>query len=672
MIKLKNILLEQGSVKKFVIQTPAPKPVLDIVRSTTPRGAAFILKSTDVLGEEPSMDTIINLLKLDERFGEQSIWAQGNYVYIFSSDLKDANRKTKFNVMIVPMDYIYTTAAGELPQPSGDIQKTSTAGVDWWLDDVKKSIDLNLKSKFSIGNANVYLQEDINAAIKISSKLLPINQLKIAQDKIIDLENKLLTLTEPPVQNQTVISGGDASVSKSIFKAGDIIPLNGAVIDTYFFKDDQFKPTTSKHQSTKDETAEFVSSISDKNTGQEYGYIKLGNLHWYVKIEDLNALKNPTSENKAQTVLKRLETAPIKLNTKSDDVAYIQDLIYRIGMADSNLSNKNDVPAWAAFRDAKSQYGTYGTRTKNFIDVVKDSAGLSTANSDITAEVLQLFLDAGKPLNITESRIKLQNLINEQFVIKPEYKTTQQTTTKTSTTNLNTTKSNLGSFHPIGTPTEKLDKTTVIKYGSKGEEVKRMQAALNAIMGLWKDLGNTATWLNTKLKPDGDFGPTTLKIHDFITTAPMNLQDWKATLQGVYDDWELTKKQSGTVSDQLVKDSKEMEKIWQDVYNVFTKNPDNYFSKFSSWYNDQEEKAADWMIKAFNKAWSKQLGIIQKRYSSSSYMNKNVQNILYVVNYISNELIKKGYSGRVPTKFYYIDKNKKWQIQNITFEWNYM
>ena len=110
MIKLKNILFEQGAVKTFVIQTPAPKSALDIVRSTKPRGAAFILKSTDVLGEEPSMDMIISLLKLDAQFGEQSVWATSelirdnytdSFIYLIGPDLKDAQRKTKFVVMIV-------------------------------------------------------------------------------------------------------------------------------------------------------------------------------------------------------------------------------------------------------------------------------------------------------------------------------------------------------------------------------------------------------------------------------------------------------------------------------------------------------------------------------------------------------------------------------------------
>jgi hypothetical protein len=507
MIKLKNILFEQGSVKTFVIQTPAPKSALNIVNSTKPRGAAFILKSTDVLGEEPSMDMIVKLLKLDAQFGEQSVWATSefinddytdSYIYLIGPDLKDAQRKTKFVVMIVPKSYIVDQVLG--PDETDTTKKQAV---------YEELVTTNL-----IGNASVMMQSEFDALKTKIAPLLDKERIKKLEAELAKAKQALSTPIEPPAQQQTVISG---------------------------------EPE-----------------------------------------------QDTTPENKAQVLLNQLQIEPIKLNTKSDDVAYIQDLIYRIGMADSNLGEKNDVPTWGAFRDAKAQFGTYGTRTKNFIDVVKQSAGLSAANSDITAEVLQLFLDAGKPLNITESRIKLKNLIVEQFVIKPEFKTTQT---------------------------------------QQQEKPQQQDKTKN----------------DTKLVPEPE------------------KQDKKLVPEPEKQDKKLV---TPSISDQDIRDSRQMEKIWQNVYNVLTAKPEKYFSKFSSWYNDQESEAADWLITAYNKAWGPALTKLSK--SKSWYTQKNVKNINYTVEYIANKLIRKGYSGRVNTTFYYLDKNNKWQKQSLKFEWNYM
>jgi hypothetical protein len=610
MIKLKNILFEQGAVKTFVIQTPAPKAALDIVRSTKPRGAAFILKSTDVLGEEPSMDMIVKLLKLDAQFGEQSVWATSefinddytdSFIYLVGPDLKDAQRKTKFVVMIVPKSYIVDQVLGP-----GETDTTK-----------KQAVYEELVTTYLIGNASVMMQSEFDTLKTKIAPLLDKERIKKLEAELAKAKQALSTPTEPPVQQQTVISGEpeqDTTPVVNPFKLRDLITITKTTtVDAWT----EVPSNETKQQLTLNinDRLEYVTDVKLSNMITrtdfklhtiEYGFVRLytdpsvdisitnTDLKYYIKISDLIKLRDAQSPSKIESLKNRLQAEPIKLNTKSDDVAYIQDLIYRIGMADSNLGETNNVPTWAAFRDAKAQFGTYGTRTKNFIDVVKQSAGLSAANSDITAEVLQLFLDAGKPLNITESRIKLKNLIVEQFVIKPEFKTTQ----------------------------------------TQQQEKPQQQ---------------------DKTKNDKKLVPEPEKQDKKLVPEPEK-QDKKLVIP--------------SISDQDIKDSRQMEKIWQDVYNVLTAKPEKYFSKFSSWYNDQETEAADWLINAYNKAWGPALTKLSK--SKSWYTQKNVKTINYTVEYIANKLIRKGYSGRVETTFYYLDKTNKWKKQSVKFVWNYM
>ena len=114
-----------------------------------------------------------------------------------------------------------------------------------------------------------------------------------------------------------------------------------------------------------------------------------------------------------------------------------------------------------------------------------------------------------------------------------------------------------------------------------------------------------------------------------------------------------------------------MDKIWNNMLEVFTNNPDKYFNKYNGWVNDDEDGAASWIIKAYNEAWGATLTRLAK--SKSTYMQKNVKAINDTVSYIANKLIKQGYTGKISPTYYYVNKgDKKWNSQTVTFKWNYM
>ena len=503
----------KANIKKFIIQTPAPQAILNIVRNTKPRGAAFILKSVSVLGEDPSMEMIVNLLKLDPNFGEKSIWAttvftdeyNSSYVYVIGPDLKDSQRKTKFNVMIVPKSYIVESILG--PNETDESKK--------------QVIYESLITEYSLGYASVMMQSELDELKTKVAPLLDKERIKQLEAELAKTKQAISTTTEPPAKTQEVI------------------------------------PTPT------------------------------------------------TTSSRIQNLLTRLEQQPIKINETSDDVAYIQDLIYRIGMASPDLAEKNDYPEWVAFRDSKAQFGTYGTRTKNFIDQLKLWFNISDNNSDITAEVLRAILKAGSAVNISEM-INLSTIkqIVEQFMPTTPPSTKSSTTTQQSLTSTNTTK--------------KPDKTQT-----------------------------------TTTKSDNSNKITSKKPSDSNTQKKSN-----------------TTINVPSISSQDLKDSIEMDKIWNDMYTVFVKNPNKYFQKYRKTLNDDELGAANYIKKAFNDAWGKQLARLEK--SKSIYTVENVKNIRIVVKHIAG-LIQKGREGNIRTPYYYISpKTKKWVKQRVNFTWNYM
>lgn len=126
-----------------------------------------------------------------------------------------------------------------------------------------------------------------------------------------------------------------------------------------------------------------------------------------------------------------------------------------------------------------------------------------------------------------------------------------------------------------------------------------------------------------------------------------------------------------TITAQDIADSNEMDKVWNDVLKVFVGNPDKYFGQFSSWFNDREAEAADWIIAEFDKAWGPTLKKLEK--SKSPYMISNVKEIKRVVDFIGNKLIRAGYSGNINPTYYYVNSgDTKWNSQVVKFRWDYM
>lgn len=151
MRKLKSLLTEQFEIKKLVIKTPAPKSILAITDNIKPSAAAFVVKATEKLGETPDLNVIKTAIGMNERFGTSSIWARISkdpYVYIIGTDLKDSTRKLFFNVMIVPISWVYNQLLGE--------------GHDVSLRD---EIKLFSDTTFKIGNASIITQTDFDAEL---------------------------------------------------------------------------------------------------------------------------------------------------------------------------------------------------------------------------------------------------------------------------------------------------------------------------------------------------------------------------------------------------------------------------------------------------------------------------------------------------------------------------
>lgn len=151
MRKLKSLLTEQFEVKKLVIKTPAPKSILAITDNIKPDAIAFVVKATESTGETPDLNVIKTAISMNSRFGTTSIWARISkdpYVYILGPDLKDSSRKLFFNVMVVPMSWIYDQILGDDHDES-----------------LESKIGLFTDTTFKIGNASLITQSEFDAEI---------------------------------------------------------------------------------------------------------------------------------------------------------------------------------------------------------------------------------------------------------------------------------------------------------------------------------------------------------------------------------------------------------------------------------------------------------------------------------------------------------------------------
>jgi len=140
--------------------------------------------------------------------------------------------------------------------------------------------------------------------------------------------------------------------------------------------------------------------------------------------------------------------------------------------------------------------------------------------------------------------------------------------------------------------------------------------------------------------------------------------------------------------DKIVKANAIVYEAWQDMYNIFTKNPDKYFGKFSSWYNDSEYAAAKWLHNAFLNGWLKNEKnpdkslykirdeMIKDGSTDAQKVVDNINKLIRIYKFIS-ELIEEGRQGYISggnQQFsYYNTIDKRWYYKTpFKFKWYYM
>lgn len=94
---IRNVLFEAPEIKTVIID--APNSVKRFADANG--GTAFRIKVKQAYGT-PDLNSIIEKLQLNKQYGRSSITATNKYAYIFSPDLKDADRKVMYNVLILP------------------------------------------------------------------------------------------------------------------------------------------------------------------------------------------------------------------------------------------------------------------------------------------------------------------------------------------------------------------------------------------------------------------------------------------------------------------------------------------------------------------------------------------------------------------------------------------
>lgn len=95
---IRNVLFEAPEIKTVFMD--APNSVKRFADANG--GTAFRVKVKQAYGK-PDLNSIIEKLQLNKQYGRSSITATNKYAYIFSPDLKDADRKVMYNVLILPI-----------------------------------------------------------------------------------------------------------------------------------------------------------------------------------------------------------------------------------------------------------------------------------------------------------------------------------------------------------------------------------------------------------------------------------------------------------------------------------------------------------------------------------------------------------------------------------------
>jgi hypothetical protein len=205
MRKLKSLLTEQFEVKKLVIKTPAPKSILAITDNIKPDAIAFVVKATESTGETPDLNVIKTAISMNSRFGTTSIWARISkdpYVYILGPDLKDSSRKLFFNVMVVPMSWIYDQILGADHDES-----------------LESNIGLFNDTTFKIGNASLITQSEFDAEI---NKFKTSTKSPEEKTQASATQNLVTTSLKDPSAGNSIDTAPDKSSNKDTYGFGSI------------------------------------------------------------------------------------------------------------------------------------------------------------------------------------------------------------------------------------------------------------------------------------------------------------------------------------------------------------------------------------------------------------------------------------------------------------------
>jgi hypothetical protein len=107
------------------------------------------------------------------------------------------------------------------------------------------------------------------------------------------------------------------------------------------------------------------------------------------------------------------------------------------------------------------------------------------------------------------------------------------------------------------------------------------------------------------------------------------------------------------------------------LYDVFTKNPAEYFDNFSGVFNDDEEGAANWLKSEFRKDEMELLTSLEKQ--AKRYDKANIKMIRDLVEFMIDTIRKGNRPSTFTAKFWkYNRKTKKLEIVTKKYIWNYM
>lgn len=196
---------------------------------------------------------------------------------------------------------------------------------------------------------------------------------------------------------------------------------------------------------------------------------------------------------------------------------------------------------------------------------------------------------------------------------------------------------------------------------------------------------------DTGFGDDGKWGPNTSaawKLYGNIYSPDSGATTDTSRLESF-----LQKNQKAAKLAKLLEYNKVIQEAWQNMYNVIVAKPDNYFSEFEGW-NDNEAGAAKFLRTAYTDGWLKNAanptkslnkikGKLKSEFASSYYKShaatliKSIDNLTAGVWKIANTYIAKGdyhttYAKGLELKNHYVTKTGAVQYQKVYFKWTYM